>query len=33
MLFMLVIGALAFLYVLMQNKKTVAEPEQVSAAN
>lgn len=33
MLFMLVIGALAFLYVLMQNKKAVAEPEQVSAAN
>jgi glycosyltransferase 2 family protein len=33
MLFMLVVGALAFLYVLIQNKKAVAEPEQVSAAN
>ncbi|TLV00740.1 lysylphosphatidylglycerol synthase transmembrane domain-containing protein [Dyadobacter luticola] len=33
MIFMLVIGALAFLYVLIQNKKVVAEPEQVSAGN
>ena len=33
MLFMLVVGALAFLYVLIQNKKAVTEPEQVSAAN
>lgn len=33
MLFMLLIGALAFLYVLIQNRKDVTEPEQVSAAN
>ncbi|GGH40647.1 lysylphosphatidylglycerol synthase transmembrane domain-containing protein [Dyadobacter endophyticus] len=33
MLFMLVIGALAFLYVLIVNKNKVEEPEQVSAAN
>ncbi|WP_353721972.1 lysylphosphatidylglycerol synthase transmembrane domain-containing protein [Dyadobacter sp. 676] len=33
MLFMLVIGALAFLYVLIVNKNKVGEPEQVSAAN
>jgi uncharacterized membrane protein YbhN (UPF0104 family) len=32
MIFMLIIGALAFLYVLVQNKK-VPEPEQVSAGN
>jgi hypothetical protein len=30
---MLVIGALAFLYVLIVNKNKVEEPEQVSAAN
>jgi hypothetical protein len=33
MIFMLLIGALAFLYVLVQNKKAVPEPEQVSARN
>ncbi|MEO6284797.1 MAG: lysylphosphatidylglycerol synthase transmembrane domain-containing protein [Dyadobacter sp.] len=33
MIFMLLVGALAFLYVLVQNKKVVAEPEQVSAGN
>nr|WP_295926996.1 lysylphosphatidylglycerol synthase transmembrane domain-containing protein [uncultured Dyadobacter sp.] len=33
MLFMLAIGALAFLYVLIVNKKAVQEPEQVSTAN
>jgi uncharacterized protein (TIRG00374 family) len=33
MLFMLIIGALAFLYVLIQNKKEIAEPEHVSAGN
>ncbi|MCF0071839.1 flippase-like domain-containing protein [Dyadobacter sp. CY261] len=33
MLFMLAIGALAFLYVLIVNKKATAEPGQVSAAN
>jgi uncharacterized membrane protein YbhN (UPF0104 family) len=33
MIFMLIIGALAFLYVLVQNKKALPEPEQVSAGN
>jgi uncharacterized membrane protein YbhN (UPF0104 family) len=33
MIFMLIIGALAFLYVLVQNKKAVPQPEQVSAGN
>ncbi|NIJ51516.1 lysylphosphatidylglycerol synthase transmembrane domain-containing protein [Dyadobacter arcticus] len=33
MIFMLLIGALAFLYVLIQNKKVVSEPAQVSADN
>ncbi|WAC11837.1 lysylphosphatidylglycerol synthase transmembrane domain-containing protein [Dyadobacter pollutisoli] len=33
MIFMLLIGALAFLYVLVQNKKALPEPEQVSAGN
>lgn len=31
MIFMLVIGALAFLYVLIQNKKTIEEPAEITA--
>ncbi|MCE6988219.1 lysylphosphatidylglycerol synthase transmembrane domain-containing protein [Dyadobacter sp. CY323] len=33
MVFMLAVGALAFLYVIIQNKKEVPTPEQVSAEN
>jgi uncharacterized membrane protein YbhN (UPF0104 family) len=33
MIFMLAVGALAFLYVVIQNKKAVTIPEQVSAEN